>query len=278
MIICHFNDPHLPYAIASLKKQSKKTDIILVDDGFLFRESGTGKTVVKYVSELPQFKQFYKDMKIIEPPQTRGIGYARNIGLNYALKTKYDFVGFLDSDGIAHPLFVEKAVNHLKKHKNLLGVSAKKGIANPDIRIARVKYRYKIYKKDDFELNSSLFRAEACKNRKIPDRIVGEDSVFIRSFSQGELGKLDLPFYHFERETIQSFLRDEFYGAYYSYKTNLTKTVIQFLITPYSSMKIILRKHWILEGLLFPLRQFIWFIGYLLGITFRGEDTHGNKR
>lgn len=261
MIICHFNDPYLPHAIASLKKQSKKTDIILVDDG-----------------SDPQFKRLYKDVKTIELIQNRGVGYARKVGLDYALERNHDFIGFLDSDGIAHHLFVEKAVDHLRKHNGLQGVSAKKGIANPNNRIAMMKYRYKTYKKDDFQLDCSLFKTEAFEKRKISDRRVGEDSVFIQSFTEEKLSKLNLPYYHFEREDIRSFLRDEFYGAYYSYKTKLTKTVMQFLITPYSSMKMILRKRWILEGLLFHLRQFIWFIGYLLGITIRGEDTGGNKR
>jgi len=264
MIICHFNDPHLPYAIASLKNQSKKTDIILVDDGS--------------TSEFRRAYMNIKNVETIELNKNRGIGHARNVGLNRAFQTNYDFVGFLDSDGIAHSSFVENAVLNLKNRKNLLGVCAKKGIANPNNKIAMMKYHYKTYKKDDFQLDCSLFKAEAFENRKISDRRVGEDSIFIQSFTKEKLSKLNLPYYHFEREDIKSFLRDEFYGAYYSYKTDLTKTVMQFLITPYSSMKMVLRKRWILEGLLFHLRQFIWFIGYLLGVAIRGEDTGGNKR
>jgi glycosyltransferase involved in cell wall biosynthesis len=251
MIICQFNDPHLPYAIASLKRQSKNVDIILVDDG-------SDRKFRKVYSHV-------KNVKIIELAQNKGIGHARNVGLSHALQRNYDFIGFLDSDGIAHPLFVEEAVSHLKSHKNLLGVAAKKGIANPDVRIARVKYRYKIYKKDGFQLDCSLFKAEAFENKRIPDRRAGEDSVFILLFKEGELSKLNLSYFHFERESIQTFLRDEFYGAYYSYKTNITRTLMQLLITPYSSVKMILTNHWILEGLLFPLRQFIWLLGYLLG-------------
>jgi len=252
MIICHFNDTHLPYAIASLKRQSKKVHILLVDDG----------------SDL-EFKKAYahiKDVESIEIPKNLGIGHARNLGLSHALQSKFDFIGFLDSDGISHPLFVEKAVDNLTQHKNLLGVAAKKGIANPDVRIARVKYRYKIYKKDDFQLDCSLFKAKAFENKWIPDRRAGEDSVFIKLFKEGQLSKLDLPYFHFERENIKDFFRDEYYGAYYGYKTDLSKTFKQFLMTPYSSSKMILMNLWILEGLLFPFRQLVWLIGYLNGI------------
>jgi len=251
MIICYFNDLHLPYAIASLKRQSKKVHILLVDDG----------------SNL-EFKKAYihtKNIETIEIPQNKGIGHARNVGLSHALQRNCEFIGFLDSDGISHPLFVEEAVDRLTHDKSLLGVAAKKGIANPDVRIARVKYRYKIYKKDGFQLDCSLFKAEAFENKRIPDRRAGEDSVFILLFKEGELSKLNLSYFHFERESIQTFLRDEFYGAYYSYKTNITRTLMQLLITPYSSVKMILTNHWILEGLLFPFRQFIWLLGYLLG-------------
>jgi len=251
MIICHFNDPHLPYAIASLKKQSQKTDIILVDDG-----------------SAPEYKRVYRDIKnvrIIELAQNMGIGHALNVGLYHALQKNYDFIGMLASDGIAHPLFIEEAVNRLTSDKVLLGVCAKKGLANPNIRIARVKYHYKIYKKDDFQLDCSLLKKEAFEKRNIPDRRVGEDSVFIRLFNQEELAKLSIAYYHFERENIKSFFRDEYYGAYYSYKADSSKTFRQFFVTPYSSIKMILRNHWILEGLLFPFRQFIWLLGYLLG-------------
>jgi len=251
MIICHFNDPHLPYALASLKKQSKKTDIILVDD----------------CSNL-EFRKAYthiKDVETIEISQNRGIGHARNVGLSHALQRNYDFIGFLDSDGIAHSSFVEKAVNCLAHDKNLLGVAAKKGIANPHVRIARTKYRYKIYKKDGFQLDCSLFKAGAFENKRIPERRAGEDSVFIQLFKEGELSKLDLPYFHFERKNIQTFFKDEFYGAYYGYKTNVTRTLMSLLITPYSSLKMILINRWILEGLLFPFRQFVWLLGYLLG-------------
>jgi glycosyltransferase involved in cell wall biosynthesis len=251
MIICHFNDPHLPYAIASLKKQSQRVHIILVDDG----------------SNL-EFKKAYahiKDIETIELPKNKGIGHARSIGLSRALQKNCDFIGFLDSDGIAHLSFVEKAIDCLNSHKNLLGVAAKKGIANPDARIARVKYRYKVYKKDDFQLDCSLFKKEAFESKWIPDRRAGEDSVFIKLFKKGQLSKLNLPYFHFERENIRDFFRDEYNGAYYSYKSNLSKTFKQLLITPYSSLKMILINRWILEGLLFSFRQFVWFLGFLLG-------------
>lgn len=267
MIICHFNDPHLPYAVASLKRQSMKTDVLLVDDGFLYRNNRKGKTIARHVSDIPHFAQVCKGVKIIEPTQTRGIGYARNIGLKYALERSYEFIGFLDSDGIAHSSFVENAVELLQRQNTLMGVCAKKGIANPTIRIAKVKYRYKIYRKDDFQLDCSLLRALAFRNHKIPDRKSGEDTVFILSFKKDELEKLNIPFYHFERENISAFFRDEFYGAYYGFKTNIKRTLFQVFITPYTSLKMIIRNRWFLEGLLFPFRQFVWVLGFLLGMN-----------
>jgi len=248
MIVCHYNDPHLSHAVNSLKNQSKKTDIVLVDDG-----------------SAQQFKHFYKNVKIINLIQNRGIGHARSVGINYTLNRRFNFIGFLDSDGIAHPRFIEKAIQYLENNKNILGVSARKDVANPKSRIALVKYHYKIYKEDNFQLDCSLFRTEAIKGRTMPDRIVGEDSVFIGSFSEGALRKLNLPYYHFEREDIRSFFRDEFYGAYYSFKSNPMRITKQFLATPFSSLKMILVKRWVLEGVLFPLRQLIWLCGYLMG-------------
>jgi glycosyltransferase involved in cell wall biosynthesis len=265
MIICHFNDPFLRSALASLKKQTRKIDIVLVDDGFLI-ESDREKTTVRHVSEIPSFATLCRGIETIKPKETRGIGYARNIGIKYALEKSYEHIGFLDSDGVAHPFFVKKALTHLQEQNSLLGVCARKGIANPKIRIAKVKYRYKIYKKDDFQLDCSLFRAKAFEKREMPRRKSGEDSVFILSFKQGELEKLDIPFYHFERERISAFFRDEFYGAYYGFKTNMTKTFFQIFITPFTSLKMIFRNRWVLEGLLFPFRQYVWVVGFLLGV------------
>jgi hypothetical protein len=177
-----------------------------------------------------------------------------------------DFVGFLDSDGIVHSSFVEKAVSCLENNPSLLGVAAKKGIANPNIRIAKVKYRYKIYKKDGFQIDCSLFKAEAFSDRRILDRRSGKDSILIQSFQEGELAKVNVPYFHFERESVQAFFRDEFYGAYYGYKGNMAKTFFQILITPYTSVKMVFRNRWFLEGLLFPVRQFVWVLGFLLGV------------
>lgn len=251
MIICNFNDSHLPYAVASLKRQSKKVDIILVDDG-----------------STQEFRRTYKRMKNVEKvelPQNKGIGHARSVGLSLASRKNYDLIGFLDSDGIAHPLFVEEALDRLIHDKNLLGVCANKGLANPNVRIAKVKYRYKIFKKDDFQLDCSLFKRQAFDKNKIPDRRAGEDSVFILSFKQEELSKLSVPYYHFERENLRDFFRDEYYGAYYGYKADSVRIFMRFLLTPFTSQKMILRNHWILEGLLFPFRQLVWFTGYLMG-------------
>lgn len=252
MIICHYNDSHLPYAVASLKNQSQEVGIYLVDDG-----------------SRPEFKRTFANFKNIEVEQNlrnKGIGYARDVGLSHVLHTGCDFVGFLDSDGIAHRLFVERAIERLRNDRNLLGVAAKKGLANPQVRIAKVKYRFKIYKKDSFQLDCSLFKAKAFSNRKIVDRKSGEDSVLLQSFKEGELSKIDLPYFHFERESVREFFRDEFYGAYYGYKFNVKKMLTQLLVTPYSSLKMIFRNHWLLEGLLFPFRQFVWVLGFLLGM------------
>ena len=251
MIICHYNDLHLPYAVASLKNQSQKVSIFLVDDG-----------------SRPEFKRMFahfKRIKVEEILKNKGVGHARDEGLSRAMQTGCDFVGFLDSDGIAHPSFVEKAVGRLKNDRKLLGVAAKKGLANPQIRIAKVKYRYKIYKKDSFQLDCSLFKAKAFSNRRIPDRRSGEDSILLQSFKEDELSKLNVPYFHFERESILAFFRDEFYGAYYGYKGNMAKTLFQIFITPFTSLKMIVRNHWFLEGLLFPVRQFVWVLGFLLG-------------
>jgi glycosyltransferase involved in cell wall biosynthesis len=253
MLICHFNDPHLPCAVESLKKQSRKVRITVIDDGS--------------DSKHKQIFASFMDVEIIEISQNKGIGYARGTGLSHALQKNCDFIGFLDSDGIAHPTFVEKAVEHLKNSRNLLGISAKKGLANPQVRIAKVKYRYKIYKKDSFQLDCSLFKAKALASRRIPYRKSGEDSVLIQSFKEGELSKIDLPYFHFERESVREFFRDEFYGAYYGYKFNVKKMLMQLLVTPYSSLKMIIRNYWFLEGLLFPFRQFVWVLGFLLGMN-----------
>jgi glycosyltransferase involved in cell wall biosynthesis len=251
MIICHFNDWHLPYAVASLKRQSQKTYTILVDDG----------SASQFKRALPRID----DVETIQMPTNKGIGHARNVGLSQALKNRCDFIGFLDSDGIADPSFIERALECLICNNDLLGVSARKGLANPKARTARIKYRYKIYKKDDFQIDCSLFKKEALQRRMIPNRRSGEDSVFILSFRSGELSKLDIPYYHFEREGIREFFRDEYYGAFYSFKTNHKKTFLQILMTPFTSAKMIFRNHWILEGLLFPFRQLVWLTGYLNG-------------
>lgn len=250
MIVCHFEDLHLPFALASLKQQTEKPHVILVDDA---SES--------------QFRKAYahvRDIEIIELSKNEGIGHARNVGLKYALRLGCDFIGFLDSDGIAHPRFVEEAVGWLNSNTGVLGVCAKKGLANPYSRVARMKYRYKTYKKDEFQLDCSLFRREAFE-RRVPERRVGEDSVFILSFTPGKLAKLGIPYYHFECESFVDFFRDEYVGAYHSYKAGHKRVFSQILLTAFTSAKMIFMNRWFMEGLLFPFRQFVWLIGYLNG-------------
>lgn len=251
MLVCFFNDVHLSHSILSLKKQSIKTDIVVVDDGSTL-----------------EYRKVYSnidDLVILRISKNLGIGHARNVGLNYALKKDYDYIGFLDSDGIAHFRFIETALSKFSNNQNMLGVCARKDVANSYIRVARIKYRYKIFKRDDFQLDCSLFRRRAFEKRIIPNRRSGEDSVFILSFEKENLSKLIVPYYHFERENLKEFFRDEYYGTYQGYKPDFSATIRQFLLTPLSSLKMILKNGWILEGLLFPFRQTICLIGYLMG-------------
>lgn len=247
MIIPYYNDRHLPLAADSLRKQSICTDIVVVDDASTLSPA------------LP------KDIPTIRLSQNSGVGCALNAGIKYAFGRGYKYIGVLASDAIAHRFFIESAIKSLTLHPTVLGVSAKKGIANGYSRIARLKFHYKIYKEDAFQMDCSLYRRETFLTHRIPNARSGEDSVFIQSFQKGQLAKIGPEYYHFEKERVQDFFRDEFYGPYYCVKFKIP--LKQLAATPVSSLKMILLRHWFLEGLLFPFRQFVWVLGFLFGMN-----------
>lgn len=85
--------------IESLKKSSKKVDILVVDN----RSDN---------DEYIQIKNIFEDIKVIFNSQNLGFSAGNNIGIKYAIENGYKYVLILNNDTIITPNMIEKLMIH----------------------------------------------------------------------------------------------------------------------------------------------------------------------
>lgn len=90
-----------------LNQTYKNIEVIIVED----YSTDCSRDIIKQYSSNP-------NVKIVLQPYNMGAGYARNIGINYALG---EYISFIDSDDIISPYMIEKLVKILEKHE--VGIS-----------------------------------------------------------------------------------------------------------------------------------------------------------
>lgn len=106
VVIPNFNHAkYLSEAIDSALNQTYKCDIVVVDDG----STDNSKEVIAQYGEM--IFSILKD--------NRGPGHTRNIGINFALSKKYDYIQLLDADDFMYSTKVEKLRKILDEHKEV---------------------------------------------------------------------------------------------------------------------------------------------------------------
>ena len=106
IIIPHFNDLEgLQKTLLSVVEETK-LDVIVVDDG---SKEKPNKSKIKFHGEI-----FFKHLTV-----NSGIETALNIGLDYALDNKYEFIGRLDCGDLCHKNKFTKQLTYLSKNKDI---------------------------------------------------------------------------------------------------------------------------------------------------------------
>ena len=114
IIIPHYNDIEgLQKSLLSIDEETH-VDIIIIDDG-----SDEKPSKDRLISKNTTF------LKVLN--SNSGIEIALNLGLEFALKNKYEFIGRLDCGDLCHKNKFTKQLNYLKKNKEvkLLGCWAR---------------------------------------------------------------------------------------------------------------------------------------------------------
>ena len=155
IIIPHYNDVEgLQSSLLSINEETN-VDILIIDDGSderLFKES----LICKY-------RTFLKTLNY-----NSGIEIALNLGLEFALKNKYEFIGRLDCGDLCHKNKFTKQLNYLKTNKEvkLLGCWARVLNENKTFKFNLkhpTKYKdikTKMYFNNTFMHPSVIFRSE----------------------------------------------------------------------------------------------------------------------
>ncbi|AGE23692.1 glycosyl transferase group 2 [Geobacillus sp. GHH01] len=121
-VVPSFNSElHIEQTVASLLNQTKPLHkIVIVDDG---SQDGTLEVINRMMRE-------NKNIELIQLKQNSGPSYARNIGVEHA---DSDWILFMDSDDIAHPLLIEELQAHLER-LNRTGDQPEYFLAHPNYR------------------------------------------------------------------------------------------------------------------------------------------------
>lgn len=97
--------------IESIKKSNINTTILVIDNN----------STDNSIKELKKVK----DIVLIELEENLGFAKGNNIGINYALKHKADFIMLLNNDTIIEANTISILVNNLKEHKDIGAVGAR---------------------------------------------------------------------------------------------------------------------------------------------------------
>jgi len=107
IIIVNYNgQKYLPALFSSLDKQTTKAEIILVDN------HSTDNSVV-FV------EQSYPDVKIIKNQENLGFAQGNNVGIQYALDNKADYIALLNQDTRVEPDWLEKLIKKMEADKKI---------------------------------------------------------------------------------------------------------------------------------------------------------------
>lgn len=149
-------------SIIENKKISK--EIICVDDG----STDGGLEVLR------GYKNKYSFVKLIEQ-KNLGPGIARNKALEIA---EGEYIGFLDSDDIAHPSMYNQLYESAKKHTADIAISAIEKFSENKQRFARCSYKYNL----GYEFNDKKFTWIDIKDKLFSLRFVCWNKIYKREF------------------------------------------------------------------------------------------------
>lgn len=163
VIITSWNDNLNSFeCVNSLKKEKKiNFDICLVDNNSKIKNFLRLKNFLKKFSKINGYKfielksfeysrnndRNVKKFFLIRSPINTGCTGGYNIGYNYAMQNKYEFVFRLDNDCILSENSISKNINFLKKNKDYVGVNSKvcyKHLKNR-VQWVGVKTNYKLF-------------------------------------------------------------------------------------------------------------------------------------
>lgn len=160
---------------SALNQTYKNIEIIVVDD------RSTDDTL--YIIE--QYQKLYPQLIVLRNGINRGVGYTRNIAISIA---SGDYISFLDSDDIMHPLMIEKLVNALEKYnvsvstcrfKQFIGkLSLSRNNGTGCVRVIDLnqdnRYLYNI----SGVCWNKLFKRDLVSKVFFPDKLIYEDNPF----------------------------------------------------------------------------------------------------
>ncbi len=251
IIIPVFYREHLKKAIRSVLLND--CDVILVND-----------------SDVPLTYE-HPRVTVIDNGMNLGVGISRNRGVRAALDVGYDLIGFVDSDSVLSPTWRRECEKTLQD-PSIIGVSGLALNPNQPSTIARVKYVLKDYsrrKSIPFQIDCSLFKREAFAHASFGKRRIAEDAFFLRQIDRSRLAvNEDTISYHHEVDSVSDYFRKEIVGALYSLSEPLS-VARSFFLTPYTCMKMVLRKDrhpdYPIAALIWLIRQVAWNLAYVLG-------------
>ncbi|MFW9975137.1 MAG: glycosyltransferase family 2 protein [Candidatus Thorarchaeota archaeon] len=264
IIIPVFYREHLEKAVRSVL--ANECDVILVNDSAAPLEFA------------------HPRVHIVENNENLGVGISRNRGVNAALKGKYDFIGFVDSDSVITREWRGQCEHTLRDPK-VIGVSGLALNPNQKSRIARVKFALKDYDRRGripFQIDCSLFKPEVFSYSDFGSRRAGEDALFISKLDRTKLHVNEKAIsYHHEVASYRSFFKKEIVGALLSLSTPFS-VARSFLLTPLTCLKMLAKWKRLPEypfaSLIWLFRQLMWNMAYFLGRLAGLDVTHQRGR
>ncbi len=180
----------LPRAIESILAQTETDyELVILNDG---SNDGTHQLLTQYQKEYPQ-------IRVITLPKNKGVAHARNV-LNQEARGRY--IAIMDSDDVAHPLWLEKMHSFILQNKDAeIFIPKKAEFINDDLHIQKPLSRplKHIFYGNSFENVGNVFKHSFVLEHHIQYNetyLCGEDYDFwfqmllkgakVRSFEQSE--------------------------------------------------------------------------------------------
>jgi len=200
----------------------------------------------------------------------KGRGYARNIGIREAVG---DIIVFIDSDCIAHPLWLENLIKEFEKNTAIAGVSGNVYVANSEKLIAalidkitRNKPHYATWniayrKKVLLEVGGFNEELDTCEDLELAWRILEKGYSIV--FEPKAI------VYHYHREKLLDFLKQQYkygLGVAKARKIHHKSNIKSLLIIP--CLPIVFLKHItkVRDHVLLPFLLTLSAFAYSLGV------------